>query len=86
MKADLEKVGILRKGDKIGVEVVFDIPCAYVLYDQERRRSVAEIQRFLREHQILSAGRYGAWEYSSMEDAIVGGTTAARELLKAEVT
>jgi protoporphyrinogen oxidase len=86
VKADLERVGILRRGDRIDIEIVFDIPCAYVLYDQERRRSVAEIQRFLREHQILSAGRYGAWEYSSMEDAIVGGTTAARELRKAEVT
>ena len=29
---------------------------------------------------ILTAGRYGQWEYSSMEDAILGGRASARAL------
>jgi protoporphyrinogen oxidase len=85
VKKDLERVGILRPGDRIGVEVCFEIPCAYVLYDRERKRSVAEVRQFLRGHGIHSIGRYGSWEYSSMEDAIVQGKDAAAEILRAEV-
>jgi protoporphyrinogen oxidase len=32
----------------------------------------------LRAHGVLVAGRYGNWEYSSMEDAILSGRDAAR--------
>ena len=84
VKRDLERVGILRPGDRIGVEVTFEIPCAYVLYDRARKRSVAEVQRFLESQGIYSIGRYGAWEYSSMEDAIVHGKETAERLLRAE--
>jgi protoporphyrinogen oxidase len=86
VKADLERIGILKRGDKIGVEAVFEIPCAYVLYDHARRSAVDAIQRHLRSRGILSVGRYGAWEYSSMEDAIMGGKEAAELILHAEVT
>jgi protoporphyrinogen oxidase len=84
VKADLERVGILKRGDPIGVEVNFEIPCAYVLYDHDRRRSLAEIQRYLRSQNVHSVGRYGSWEYSSMEDAIASGKEAAELLLGAE--
>ncbi|MEY2667619.1 MAG: hypothetical protein RJA59_257, partial [Pseudomonadota bacterium] len=29
---------------------------------------------------VLVAGRSGSWEYSSMEDALLGGREAARQL------
>jgi protoporphyrinogen oxidase len=86
VKADLERIGILRRGDRIGVEAVFEIPCAYVLYDHARRGAVDSIQAYLKSRGILSVGRYGAWEYSSMEDAITGGREAAELILNAEVT
>jgi hypothetical protein len=86
VKSELERIGILRRGDRIGVEAIFEIPCAYVLYDHARRDAVAAIQRYLRGRGILSVGRYGAWEYSSMEDAIAGGKEAAALVLNAEVT
>jgi protoporphyrinogen oxidase len=86
VKADLERIGILRPGERIAMEVCFEIPCAYVLYDRERKRSVAEIQRFLQERSVYSVGRYGAWEYSSMEDAIVHGKEAAERLVRVEAT
>ncbi len=86
VKADLERVGILRRGDRIGVEASFDIPCAYVLYDRARRQAVAEIHRFLNRHGIYSVGRYGGWEYSSMEDAIWSGKEVAERVTRVEAT
>jgi len=85
VKADLERIGILRRGERIEVEAIFEIPCAYVLYDHARRGAVDSIQAYLRSRGILSVGRYGAWEYSSMEDAITGGREAAELILNAEV-
>jgi protoporphyrinogen oxidase len=84
VRADLEKVGILRRGDRIGVEACFDIPCAYVLYDRERRRAVSAIHAFLSRHGIHSVGRYGGWEYSSMEDAIWSGKEVAERVASVE--
>ncbi len=85
VKSDLERIGILRRGDRIGVEAVFEIPCAYVLYDHARRRAVDAVQRYLQSRGIFSVGRYGAWEYSSMEDAIHSGQDAAGRIISAEV-
>jgi hypothetical protein len=33
----------------------------------------------LTEQRIISSGRYGAWNYSSMEDALLMGRSAARD-------
>jgi protoporphyrinogen oxidase len=84
VKTDLERLNILRRGDRIGVEATFEIPCAYVLYDRDRRRSVSEIQTYLQSQSIYSVGRYGSWEYSSMEDAITAGKEAADLIVRAE--
>jgi hypothetical protein len=35
---------------------------------------------WLARHDIQLAGRYGRWEYSSMEDALLSGREAARAL------
>ncbi len=86
VKTDLQRVGILMPGDRIGVEAVFDISCAYVLYDHNRRHATTEIQRYLQSRGILSVGRYGAWEYSSMEDAIASGKDAAELIINPKVT
>jgi hypothetical protein len=57
-----------------------EIPHAYVLYDDAYGPAKTEILRFLEHARILTAGRYGQWEYSSMEDAILGGRASARVL------
>jgi hypothetical protein len=33
----------------------------------------------LQEQGIISAGRYGGWNYSAMEDALIFGRAAAQE-------
>ncbi len=81
VKRDLIKAGILREDDRLLVEHCNDIPCAYVLYDQNYRRATEVLKSFVQENGILTVGRYGSWEYSGMEDAIWQGKQAAEQVL-----
>ncbi len=78
--AGLRKSGILRENDEILVEDVVRIECAYVIYDLNRKQALETILPFLASQRIHSVGRYGAWEYSSMEDAILAGKKTAENL------
>jgi YD repeat-containing protein len=51
---------------------------AYVVFDHDYYASVSTTQQYLGEHAIVSTGRYGGWNYSSMEDALLFGRDAAR--------
>ncbi|MFI5306889.1 MAG: protoporphyrinogen/coproporphyrinogen oxidase [Polyangiales bacterium] len=50
---------------------------AYVVFDRHYYDALAAIVPFLTEHRIISCGRYGGWNYSSMEDALIAGRDAA---------
>jgi len=56
------------------------IPVAYVLFDHHHAAARDRVIAHLRSHGVHVAGRYGNWEYSSMEDAILSGRRAARAL------
>ena len=53
---------------------------AYVLYDAHYGQARQTVIDFLGEVGIRTAGRYGNWEYSSMEDALLGGRAAADQV------
>ena len=53
---------------------------AYVVFDHNRRAAVASLRRFLRDRGVVLAGRWAEWKYSAMEDAILDGMRAARNL------
>jgi protoporphyrinogen oxidase len=76
VRAGLIEMGILRKTDKIAATFVADIKNAYVVYDAHRNEAVAKIQDYYRGQGIVSTGRWGNWEYASMEDAIWQGEAA----------
>ncbi|MFZ3091570.1 MAG: FAD-dependent oxidoreductase [Nitrospirota bacterium] len=78
----LIKAGILRKDDEIAVKDVIDIRYAYTIYDRHRQKAVPVIQKYLGEKGIFPIGRYGAWEHTSMEDAIYQGKVTAQRLNK----
>jgi protoporphyrinogen oxidase len=59
-----------------------DLPGAYVLYDEGRDERVAELLSFFGKKQVHSIGRYGRWEYGSMESAMEQGIETSREILK----
>jgi protoporphyrinogen oxidase len=71
---------MIHSADELLFAQAREIPHAYVLYDDAYGPAKAEILRFLEQARILTAGRYGQWEYSSMEDAILGGRASARAL------
>ena len=53
---------------------------AYVLYDAHYGQARQAVIDFLAQVGIRTAGRYGNWEYSSMEDALLGGRAAAEQV------
>jgi len=78
--ATLERIEILEKNNLI-IEFYWRlIDCGYVIYDQHRKSALEKILPFLEFKQIFSVGRYGAWEYSNMEDAILHGKNIAGKL------
>ena len=56
------------------------IPVAYVLFDHAHAGARAQVLAHLEQAGVQVAGRYGRWEYSSMEDALLSGREAARRL------
>jgi hypothetical protein len=56
------------------------IRCAYVHLTPERERVLPEIMPRLERHGIFPIGRYGCWDYTSMEDSILSGIETARRV------
>ncbi len=76
----LQAAGVLRADERLTLQEVIEIPYAYVIFDQRRARELPKILRALRRFGVLSIGRYGAWEHSSMEDAVWQGKSAAESM------
>lgn len=74
---DLTKCDILKPTDEIVTKCILDIKYGYVLYDKSYRKSIDVIHNYLKDNNIYSNGRYGGWEYSTMEDAILAGKKLA---------
>jgi protoporphyrinogen oxidase len=75
----LVDLGFVGSRDDVLFAEVRTIPHAYVIYDDRYGPAKQEIVRWLADRGILVAGRYGRWEYSSMEDALLAGRACARE-------
>ena len=76
----LQRLGWLKR-DQVVCSVAHVIRCAYVHHTPERDRLMEQILTRLREYDIHPIGRYGRWDYTSMEDSIESGISAARELV-----
>jgi protoporphyrinogen oxidase len=83
--AGLSEMGLIASPGDIQFAELRRIDHAYVVFDHAYYASLEAIRPFLREQRIISTGRYGGWNYSSMEDALIFGRQAAaeaRELLR----
>jgi len=74
---DLRLIGLLRDRDRIVDEAAVRIEPAYVVHDPWRAANIELIHAWLAERGIISTGRWGAWTYGGMEDAINQGLEAA---------
>ncbi len=77
----LKGTGLVDRGTQILAKVEMAMPYAYVFHDMYRARNLGTLLEALKTLGIRSVGRYGAWEYSSMQDAVDWGLRAAREVL-----
>ena len=75
----LERLGIVREGWEHEFEHVGVIECAYVIFDEHRRRNLDRVQGWLEAQESLSVGRYGGWDYGSMGDAVLEGRACAEK-------
>ncbi len=80
---DLRRAGVLWKGDRLVYRRVGVLDPAYVIYDRFRAQNLPRVFAALEEAGIHSAGRFGSWEYSSMEGAILAGMRLAARLAPA---
>ncbi len=76
----LEACGLIKGRDQIVVEDVVDIPYAYVIFDDHRVKILPELVSYLKKHDVFTIGRYGSWDYLSMEDTLLQGKAVAEEL------
>ena len=73
----LKDLGFVRgAGDVLFMETRA-IPHAYAIYDDAYGASQQAAVSWLAAQGVLAAGRYGRWEYSSMEDALLAGRECA---------
>ncbi len=61
----------------IVVEKTLHLKHAYVIYNQWREQNLHLLLNQLEKNQIYSIGRFGAWKYSSMQEAILEGKEMA---------
>ena len=73
-------VGMIGSPSDVRFAEVRTIPQAYVIHDRAYGPARSAVRDWLAERDVLVAGRSGNWEYSSMEDALLGGRQAARQL------
>ncbi len=73
VRAFLREQGWLGDDSEIEVEEVRHIRYGYVVFDRHYFPAKEVIFPFLQQNSVHSLGRYGAWVYSSMEDALWDG-------------
>ncbi len=76
--AGLEKLGWVDTA-AIRCMCIQIIPCAYVHLTAHRDQAVQQICRRLEHFGLFPIGRYGLWDYTGMEDAIVTAIQCAKE-------
>ncbi|MEM4389988.1 MAG: FAD-dependent oxidoreductase [Candidatus Micrarchaeia archaeon] len=74
----LRRAGLLPKNSQPMASVMRS-KYAYVIPTPEGERAAAFLRDFMRERKIITAGRYGAWEYLNMDHCILAGERAAEE-------
>jgi protoporphyrinogen oxidase len=76
----LVRCGMLQSPEQVLFAQARTIPNSYVLYDKDYGEARTTIVKFLEAAGIEPVGRYGKWEYSSMEDAILQGREVAKKI------
>ncbi len=79
---NLIDTGIIKTRRNIQLIYPMILKDAYVIFNRDREEVLPEIKNYLNKQGVYLAGRWGKWEYSSMEDAILDGFEAAERIIK----
>ncbi|HTU58764.1 MAG TPA: FAD-dependent oxidoreductase, partial [Polyangiales bacterium] len=79
----LQEMGLIDAPAALQFARLRQLAPAYVLYDHAYESCLATILPWLDARGVIATGRYGAWNYSSMEDALLFGRDAAARVLAA---
>lgn len=82
VREQLVRAGAFPGDADIEVANRLDLPYAYVLFDEARREALPVIFDALLKRDIVPVGRYGAWDYLSMETTILQGRETAQWLAR----
>jgi protoporphyrinogen oxidase len=77
----LVEMGLLPDASAVRFARLRRLDHAYVIFDHAYFGSLATIRPFLEAAGVTSFGRYGGWNYSSMEDALLFGREAAARIV-----
>jgi protoporphyrinogen oxidase len=76
------EMGILKRPEDLQFARLRKIEHAYVVFDHAYFDCLNQLLPFFEAHKVISTGRYGGWNYSSMEDALIFGRDAAEKAQK----
>lgn len=76
----LVQKGIIEQADRPLLTAWQQIPHAYATYNRQRTQTVDFLLAQLAQRDCRCGGRYGKWEYSFMESALLQGRDLARQL------
>ncbi len=65
----------------IVTEKILHLDHAYVIYDQWREKNLDQLLHSLKQEHVFSIGRFGAWKYSSMQEALLDGKVVVEEIV-----
>ena len=85
VRGQLLKLGMVRQPSDIVFTEQNFLTHAYPVHDQQREAAVSELLDFFKSKDVFSIGRFGAWRYSSIDDAIVGALDAVEEMVESPV-
>ena len=77
----LVQKGIIKQSARPLLTAWQQIPHAYAIFDKNRTHAVEFLLRALAQKGCQSAGRYGRWEYSFMESALLTGRDLSQKIL-----
>lgn len=77
----LVQKGIIKQSDRPLLTAWQQVPHAYAVFDKKRTRAVDFLLRTLAQKGCYSVGRYGRWEYSFMESALLAGRDLSKKIL-----
>ncbi len=76
----LQAAGALRDPEDLRFARLRHVEYAYVVFDRHYERARRTLLDFFESYDIYPRGRYGSWDYGSMEDAMVQGRDVAKML------